>query len=278
MAQAETARIEHISLIAPDDEIVRLIQNSSQFRCDLLELNTRGKKKLRFLISAVMGSVGKPEYADELAASVLELAFNALKANYAHAIVLDFMKPLFDDRSEKFMDQNAFFSDRVLQRTYMGLVNSKNVIDKVREVLRLEKKVFDIHEKAGKQGREITEAEKEAIEGHLLAFAGIIKVKVRSTLRFVKVPSKVVIDVINDAPISETGMERIRQKRLNFRKYYDENRVEDFYTENLDESESAGFGSAMIDSRLLQWGYKPEQHFKVLSLNNKTCASLTLTF
>jgi hypothetical protein len=278
MPQTEAQRIEILSLVAPDEEIARLVRHSSQFRCDLLELNTRGKKKLRFLISEVMGSVGKPDYADDLSASVLELAFNALKANYAHAIVLDFMKPLFDDRSEKFLDQNAFFSDRVLQRTYMGLVNSRNVNDKVREVLRLEKKVFDIHEKAAKQAREINEGEKSAIEGHLAAFAQIIRVKVKSTLRFVKTPTKVVIDVINDAPISDHGMERIRQKRLNFRKYHEENRVEQFYVDNLDESESAGFGSAMIDSRLLQWGYPPDQHFKVLSLNNKTCASLTLTF
>jgi len=73
-------------------------------------------------------------------------------------------------------------------------------------------------------------------------------------------------------------LERIHSKRQNFRKYYDEDRIADFYMEQLDESESAGFGAAMVDSRLLEWGLDPWQRFQLFFLNKKTCAGLTVLF
>jgi len=48
--------------------------------------------------------------------------------------------------------------------------------------------------------------------------------------------------------------------------------------EQLDESESAGFGAAMVDSRLLEWGLDPWQRFQLFFLNKKTCAGLTVLF
>lgn len=278
VSNPEAQRIETLSLGSSEEDIARLVNHAGHFRCDLLELNTGGKKKLRFLIAEVMNSVGKPDYAEELAASVLELAFNALKANYAYVVVMNLMKERFQDRADKFADRISFFSDRILQRTYMGLVHSASVHGKVKEALRAEKKIFDTREKAARQKRELTPDEEKTIADSQAQFETIVNFRVKSTLRFVKTPNKLVIDVINDAPISQTGLDRIRKKRDDFRKYYKENRVEEFYTENLDESESAGFGSAIIDSRFLQWGFDPDTHFQVLALNNKTCASLTLTF
>lgn len=270
--------IQVLSLLDPEISLSRALGNPGHFRCDLLSLNTHGKAKIRFLVKELMHSLGKPEYALDLSESILELAFNALKANYAHAIVIDTLKPKIERNSTPSADVYEFLKSDILKEAYLGMINSKEVNQKVKDALHLEKKIFDINDRLAKNEREPSLMEMGSIQDMHAAFKNLIRRKVVSTLHMVKGPSKITLHLVNDAPISDKGIERIRQMRLRFRNYYDKKCVGQFFVDHLDESESAGFGSALIDSRLLQWGFNPDKHFKVACVGFKTCASLMLAF
>ncbi|MEK6796517.1 MAG: hypothetical protein AABZ39_17195 [Spirochaetota bacterium] len=258
------------------ESITSAVARDTQIKCDLLSLNTFGKSRLRVVINGILEGMGKSEIAEDVYASILELAFNAIKANYAHVITLGLLKQKFPDRMEKILAK-GYFDDRVLMKTYLWYIASTEVHDRVKDALRYEAQIFREFEKSTGDAP-ITAAQKEELYKKLPMLMRTIDEQVKITLRAAHTGGKLVFDIINDAPITRIGLERIRQKREKFRQYFNDDRVSDFYIENLDESESAGFGSAMIDSRLINMGLDPTRHFVIMELNNKTCASITLTF
>ena len=52
--------------------------------------------------------------------------------------------------------------------------------------------------------------------------------------------------------------------------------TENFFMEQLDNSESAGFGLALCDLRLYNNGLNPREHLKIYDENNKTYSKLIL--
>lgn len=265
-----------IDLKEPIETITGSLAKDSQIKCDLLSLNTFGKSRLKTVINGILESKGKADIADDVYASILELAFNAIKANYAHVITLGLLKQKFPDRMDKILAK-GYFDDRVLMKTYLWYIASTEVHDRVKDALRYEAQIFREFERATGDAP-ITNAQRDELYKKLPMLMRTIDEQVKITLRAAHTGNKIVFDIINDAPITRIGLERIRQKREKFKQYFDEGRVGDFYIENLDESESAGFGSAMIDSRLINMGLDPARHFVIMELNKKTCASITLTF
>lgn len=259
------------------DNIKEKIPSENQVKCDLVALNTFGKSRLKAVIFGVLELMNKADVADDIYASVLELAFNAIKANYGHVITLGILKSKFTDRMDKILAKD-YLEDRVLAKTYLWFINSAEVKQRVKEALKLESELFKSFEKSNTDDKPITPEMKSALYQKMPLMQRAIDEQIKITLRIARSDKKIVFDIINDSPITKIGLERIRQKREKFRTYFKEDRVGDFYMENLDETESAGFGSAMIDSRLLNMGLEPSRHFVIMELNRKTCASITLTF
>ena len=266
-----------IDLSHSDEEIRDAVQTSSIIKCDLLALNSFGKGRVKAFINEVLVRYGEESYLDDLFLSVMELSFNALKANYAYIVVLDRIRRMLNYKADQ-IDLNSIWRSQYMMTMYRNFIDHNSTRDEVKKVLRSESEVFKLMEHASAEERELTPEEQAVVEKSRGMINRVLREKIRATLSMSLSDKRIIIDVINDAPITETGLERIHSKRVNFRGYYDDDRIAEFYMENLDESESAGFGAAMIDSRLLGWGLDPWQHFKVLSLNKKTCANLTIVF
>ena len=82
--------------------------------------------------------------------------------------------------------------------------------------------------------------------------------------------------IINDSPLIMINKTRIDSKRLTFKEYYNKGMTENFFMEQLDNSESAGFGLALCDLRLYNNGLNPHEHLKIYDENNKTYSKLIL--
>ena len=84
------------------------------------------------------------------------------------------------------------------------------------------------------------------------------------------------LTVINDSPLIMINKTRIDSKRLTFGEYYNKGMTENFFMEQLDNSESAGFGLALCDLRLYNNNLNPKEHLKIYDENNKTYSKLIL--
>ena len=260
-----------------DQQIQEIVHNNTIIKCDLLALNSYGKKRVRFLLEQVLDRYGDVSYLDDLFMSVMELAFNAVKANYAYIIVLDRIRRMLNYKVSQ-IDLNSIWRSKYMMTMYHSFISHPATRDQVRAIIRGEADVFKIMERAAMEGRSLTPEEDLQIKRDSSMVNKTLKEKIKATLSMSLSERRVIIDVINDAPITQDGLDRVHVKRTRFREYYDSDRVAEFYMENLDETESAGFGAAMIDSRLIGWGLDPWQHFKVLTINKKTCANLTVVF
>lgn len=84
------------------------------------------------------------------------------------------------------------------------------------------------------------------------------------------------LEIVNDAPLTMISRTRIDSKRLTFKEYYMQNLIENFFTEQLDNTESAGFGLALCDLRLFNQNLEPKDHLKIYDENHKTHSKLIL--
>jgi len=79
------------------------------------------------------------------------------------------------------------------------------------------------------------------------------------------------IEITNTAPILSHDLQRIYDKREEYRKYKNENRENEFFINNIDTSDSGfGLGYAKIDSYLYNLGIEPDKAVTVISINNTT--------
>jgi len=269
--------VAFVDLRDPDDAIIKIISINRNIKCNLVALNYKGKDRVKFFIHEALKEYKAEEYVDDIFLSVMELSFNAVKANYAYVTVLDKVRRMLQYKAAQ-IDLDSIWKSQYMMNMYKNFIDHVSTKDIVKDIIRGEGSVFKIRALAEKEERELTPEEEADIEQKLSMMDRAINDKVKATLSISRLKDRVIIDVINDAPITEFGLERIITKRRLFREYYEEDKIGEFYMENLDDSESAGFGAAMIDSRLLAWNLEPWEHFKVLSLNKKTCANLTVIF
>jgi hypothetical protein len=253
----------------------KLSEENKTITCDLLSLNTFGKKRLNYIITYVLKKNNLESYVDDIYSSLLELAFNALKANYTYMIVLEIIKDIMPEEYKKLKTKSVLEVPTLFNK-YSELSNSDAVIYQVKKAIAEEGKIIRIYDKAEKENRSFTEVEKIEIENRLSISRRTKNQNIKITLKIVKASNYLIFDMINDAPITDTGLTRIQQKRDTFKKYYDDDRIAEFYMENLDETESAGYGVAMIDLRLREMGLAAQEHFKILQINHKTCTEITL--
>lgn len=244
-------------------------------QCQVLALNSKGKEIIREFMAEALQSLHAEQYLDDLFMSVIELAFNGLKANYAYMAVVEKIRRMVGWK-DKQITPHMVLESAWLFRLYDKLIGHQANRQRVKEVMEGEGEVFRLQERVAAEERDFTEEEQLWIEERLAILGKTIQEDIRTVLKIYRTEELLQIDVINDAPIGEEGLKRIEDKRARFYDYYRKDQVALFYMENLDTTESAGFGAAMIDSRLLDWGLEPSEHFTVEAMKHRTRASLRL--
>ena len=251
------------------------IKTGKNIAVNILRLAKSGKRNLRFIIGEILKKHNASHLFDEIFTTVSELTFNAIKANYKHILIKDKLNEYLAS-SNAAHKLKQVMANKTLYNGYVKNINIDSINKLVRATLTKEEQVNKILEKVKKENRKLFPDEKTTIKENLSMMRRAQSENIKVFLNFNFDKNNVIIDIINDSPITENDLERINEKRTNFSKYLAEGREQDFYIENLDETESAGFGLAMIDSRLFNFGINPLKNFQIFGIGNKTC--LTITF
>ncbi len=227
----------------------------------------RGKSSIRTMIRAFLEKNNLPEeYHNDVIESLFELIYNALKANYSHIYSIQMLTMKFPEITDAMDNGFLLLLDEEMRQQYLSLRKSPFVKDIVKTLMKLEANLI----KEWDAGGVIDTSKYEALH----SFKRILEKPVRIKIRLSRQDHLIKCSVFNQAPITLLDLSRVRQKRMIFREYYNRGVLHKFYEENLDESESAGFGATLIDLRLLEMGLEPYDHFTLITDGFTTKASI----
>ncbi|MBE7439016.1 MAG: hypothetical protein HS115_11215 [Spirochaetales bacterium] len=197
-----------------------------------------------------------------------ELAKNALKANYKYVLIRrriqekadpDQMEPICEDalRYNEFLDRYP-----ELTRDLTG--DLRRILDQ--EGLWIKERNRRNEEKAPAD----KDMEKlSATDEYRAMFREVREARIYLEIRLTLRQNLLFIEVINRAPILFADLNRIHDRRAEFRKFQAAGREIDFFLGHMDGSEAgAGFGYATIDSQLIQMGQDPNQALLIVPLHS----------
>ncbi len=242
-------------------------------------------KKSRDQIFAIgtrfAASAGLEVLMDDIYSCVDELIKNAVKANYKFLLILDKI-------TEKLKAKHPEIGENDIRKEVLDLIKDRqaydalaaeiiareNISDTVRTVLNEEGKYLSIKNRVYDEEREYTEAEKKTIS----SLKNFIKMRKELRDRNIKILLKIemgedfiYLEITNTAPILTQDLNRIYEKRDEYREYRLEGREYEFFINNIDTSDSGfGLGYAKIDSYLANLGLVPENSITIISANNTT--------
>lgn len=224
---------------------------------------------------------GLGQYINDVFACVDELIKNAVKANYKFVLILDKLSeeikrknPLADD-GEIYRQMNAIIRDKAqYDKVAEQITANEEISHTVRELLNEESVLIRIKNKAYQEKRDLTPEEIEKIE----KLTGLQKVRTEIEKRQIHVrvvvemdDAYIYVEVTNNAPIMEKDLNRIYEKRDEYRVFRDEGREHEFYLNNLDTSDSGfGLGYATIDSFLCNMKLDPYRAIQIIAASNTT--------
>jgi hypothetical protein len=143
------------------------------------------------------------------------------------------------------------------------------------EVLRPQvNKIFDLEEKYRTgMGKKLSAEQIELIKRFRLLIRSI-----DAEVLLVIQPSAdlITITVANNVPMLGRDLERIENSRRYHQKLHKEGRAGEFFDyDNIDTTESAGFGIAMVDQGFYRFGLNPFEHMRIESRNRETLVTLS---
>ena len=224
---------------------------------------------------------GVPQVSEDLMACVDELIKNAVKANYKFLLILDRVQ-------EQIIRDNPRMDPGELKKNIFSIIRDKKRFDeiaskiaededissRVRDILNEEGRYLRIKNRAYQEKRDFTDEEKKQLAG----FDKVRRIRREMKERDIKILLKiegnadfVYIEVTNTAPILTQDLNRIYEKRDEYRQYRIEGREYEFFVNNIDTSDSGfGLGYAKIDSFLSNLGLDTENAITIISANNTT--------
>ncbi|HEY1406549.1 MAG TPA: hypothetical protein VF857_08080 [Spirochaetota bacterium] len=225
--------------------------------------------------------VGLGQYMGDIFSCVDELIKNAVKANYKFVLILEKI-------AEKISQDEPGLSSEDLHRRMNEIIRDKMKYDSiaeeitsheevartVRELLNEESVLIRIKNKVYQEKRELTDDEIGKIE----KLSDLQKVRTEIERRKIHVrvvvemdDAYIYVEVTNNAPIMEKDLNRIYEKRDEYRVYREEGREHEFYLNNLDTSDSGfGLGYATIDSFLANMKLDPYRAIQIIAASNTT--------
>lgn len=237
---------------------------------NIIWLNFITRKKIIFLISEILKKYNIEKYNDDIAYILMELISNGIKARYLHIITIKCLKNLYTSYNQK-IDKEEYFNDNEIMIQYSDLFKEEKNKEKLKKLMKLEKSLI----KDMDENNNINILEDERYK-ELLSFRENDKNKFIIKLIIEIRKNNIEFTIINDSPLIMINKTRIDSKRLTFKEYYNKGMTENFFMEQLDNSESAGFGLALCDLRLYNNGLNPHEHLKIYDENNKTYSKLIL--
>ncbi|MCS6971837.1 MAG: hypothetical protein N2Z22_03830 [Turneriella sp.] len=255
-----------------EEKIRKSLQKLQQDRIAVFRINAltrRGRDELMAIFTAIFSEFGlNPAMLFNLYTAVVEIVFNAIKANAKHVIFKDevrkkLIRQNFTDIEELL---EVIFREEVLRDFMSRHILPDKLKRRVNTVLRLAEK-----KRTGK-GDKLTRAELQ----QLAEFNYLLKKENAMVhLTFALGEESIIINVVNDIPILPKDMARIEQSRSTHRRLYEEGRSTDYFgPDYLDQTESAGFGIAMADEIYYEMGLDPLMYFTITASGGKTLAVL----
>jgi hypothetical protein len=218
---------------------------------------------------------------DDVFACVDELIKNAIKANYKFLLIMDrILRDVISDNRGKNIEEikktayDIIKDKNMYDRITTRIIGTEDISQTVRDILNEESRYLSIKNRLYDEKREYTDEERENIAKLQKLTRMRSMMKERDIKILIKVESDgdfIYIEVTNTAPIMTQDMNRIHEKRDEYRQFRLEGREYEFFINNIDTSDSGfGLGYAKIDSYLANMGLDPERSITIVSSNNTT--------
>ena len=237
---------------------------------DIIWLNFIARRKIVFLVGEILKKYNIEKYNDDTIYILKELITNAIKARYLHIIAIKSLRLSNPSYNQK-IDEDKYFNDSEIMARYSEATKDEENEEKFKKLLNMEKLLINEMDETNNANVLKNEKYKE-----LLDFRENTKKKFIIKLIIEIKKNNLEFTVINDSPLIMINKTRIDSKRLTFGEYYNKGMTENFFMEQLDNSESAGFGLALCDLRLYDNNLNPKEHLKIYDENNKTYSKLIL--
>ena len=237
---------------------------------DIIWLNFIARRKIVFLVGEILKKYNIEKYNDDTIYILKELITNAIKARYLHIIAIKSLRISYPNYNQK-IDEDEYFNDSEIMAQYSEATRDEENEEKFKKLLNMEKLLINEMDETNNANVLKNEKYKE-----LLDFRENTKKKFIIKLIIEIKKNNLEFTVINDSPLIMINKTRIDSKRLTFGEYYNKGMTENFFMEQLDNSESAGFGLALCDLRLYDNNLNPKEHLKIYDENNKTYSKLIL--
>ena len=237
---------------------------------DIVWLDFITRRKIVFLVSEILKKYNIEKYNDDTIYILKELITNAIKARYLHIIAIKSLRCAYPSYNQK-IDEDKYFDDSEIMAQYSEAIKEEKNKEKLKRLLNMEKILINEMDETNNANVLKKEKYKE-----LLDFRENTKKKFIIKLIAEIKKNNMELTVINDSPLIMINKTRIDSKRLTFGEYYNKGMTENFFMEQLDNSESAGFGLALCDLRLYNNNLNPKEHLKIYDENNKTYSKLIL--
>ena len=237
---------------------------------DIVWLDFITRRKIVFLVSEILKKYNIEKYNDDTIYILKELITNAIKARYLHIIAIKSLRCAYPSYNQK-IDEDKYFDDSEIMAQYSEAIKEEKNKEKLKRLLNMEKILINEMDETNNANVLKKEKYKE-----LLDFRENTKKKFIIKLIVEIKKNNIELTVINDSPLIMINKTRIDSKRLTFGEYYNKGMTENFFMEQLDNSESAGFGLALCDLRLYNNNLNPKEHLKIYDENNKTHSKLIL--
>lgn len=252
------------------DKVVKAVQKLQRDRIVIFRINalTRiGREELMSIFSRLFEEFQlNPALLFNLYSAVVEVIFNAIKANAKHIVFKSEVKMKL--LKQKFEDIDSLlqiiFREEVLRDFMTRHIIPEKLKKRVNTILQLEEK------KRTGRGGPLSEKDLEVLR----EFKRLIEdeeVLIHFTIAMTE--DRITFNVVNDIPILAKDMARIEQSRNTHKKLFDEGRSTDYFgPDYIDLTESAGFGIAMADEIYYEMGLDPMRHFTISASEGTTRA------
>ncbi len=200
--------------------------------------------------------------------AIVEIVFNALKANLKFAAFREEIKKQLN--RFKITEIEDLLQVIIEERTLREFAATRIMPDVLKKQVQ---KIFDLEEKYRTgMGQKLTGEQVEMLKKFRMLIRAI---DADVTMEILHSGDDIRITVTNKVPMLQRDLERIDQSRRRHAELYKEGRAGDFFSyDNLDTTESAGFGIAMVDQGFYKLGLDPFKQMNIETRNRETQVTL----
>jgi len=252
------------------NKATRAVEKLQRDRIVIFRINalTRiGREELMTIFTQLFTEFGfNPAMLFNLYSAVVEIIFNAIKANAKHVFFKSEVKTKLIRQKFENIDEllQIIFQEEALRDFMARHIVADKLKRRVNTVLQIDDK---------KRTGRINLLSKKDLE-LLYEFKRLLEeeeVLIHFTIALTE--DRITFNVVNDTPILAKDMARIEQSRSIHKALFTEGRSTDYFgPDYLDVTESAGFGIAMADEIYYEMDLDPLKYFTISASNSSTHA------